>query len=81
MEGPGVEEARRLIDNVDDAIIRLLDERLELCRRIGLKKKKLGSSLRDSKREREVLERAGRYRKVFEEIVRLCIEEQAKVAK
>ncbi len=79
MEGSGIKEARELIDRLDDEIMRLLGKRLELCRKIGLAKKRAGTPLRDLERERQVLERAGRYRKVFEEIIRLCVEEQRSI--
>lgn len=71
-----VEGLRRMIDEVDARIIRLLEERMELCRRIGLTKKAESLPVRDEAREREVLARAGRFRGVFAEIIRLCVQEQ-----
>ncbi|GAB6148070.1 chorismate mutase [Stetteria hydrogenophila] len=71
-----VEDIRRAIDWIDAEILRLLEERMRLCRAIGEAKRRAGAPVRDPGREEEVLRRAGRFRSVFEEIVRLCREEQ-----
>ncbi len=71
-----IEDLRRLIDDVDARIIRLLVERMELCRRMGRAKRAASLPVRDTAREDEVLARTGRFRGVFAEIIRLCIEEQ-----
>lgn len=71
-----VEDLRRLIDGVDGEIVRLLEERMELCRRIGEAKRRVGRPLRDPEREAKVLERAGRFREVFKVIIDLCVREQ-----
>ncbi|NOZ31272.1 MAG: chorismate mutase, partial [Crenarchaeota archaeon] len=39
-------------------------------------KRRAGKPVRDPTREKQVLERAGRFRRVFEAIIELCIREQ-----
>jgi monofunctional chorismate mutase len=80
VEGPGIEEARRAIDRIDEEIIRLLDARMEICREIGRAKRMAGAPIDDKEREERVLERAGDYRSVFREIIVLCKEAQREVA-
>jgi len=71
-----IENIRLRIDSIDSQIITLLEERMKLCRRIKEAKRRAGKPVRDPTRERQVLERAGRFRRVFEAIIELCIKEQ-----
>lgn len=67
-----IEFLRRKIDKIDEEILVLLEERMRLCREIGEVKVREGLALEDKDRECIVLERAGRYREVFREIIRMC---------
>ncbi len=64
-----IAELRRRIDELDREFLRLLDERVMVARKIGRVKGSLGLNVRDPEREREVLERAGEHRRVFEAIL------------
>ena len=64
-----IERLRARIDEIDREIIRLLDERMEVASRIGDVKATLGVPVLDRDREREVLERAGKFKPVFEAIL------------
>lgn len=55
-----IKERRAEIDAIDDELLRLLNARASLALRVGETKKSAGLSLCDSKREREVIERACR---------------------
>ncbi|BAF34738.1 chorismate mutase [Aeropyrum pernix K1] len=75
----GIEEARRLIDELDAKIVALLEERLELCRRVGEEKRRLGRGLRDEDREAEVLGRVpSRWRPLYRLVIEECLREQAR---
>ena len=76
MEGSWIEDARRRIDLIDREIMRLLDERMEICRSMGRYKRAHGIPLRDLGRERRVLDKAGSYQEVFKAIIDLCLEAQ-----
>ncbi|MDK2914156.1 MAG: chorismate mutase [Thermococcaceae archaeon] len=60
---------RRRIDEIDWEILQLLQRRMEVARAIGEAKLKLGLPVYDPDREREVLSRAGEFRRVFEAIL------------
>lgn len=82
MGGATVDELKRLrslIDRVDGGIVRLLEERMRLCREIARVKEELGVPLEDPVREEEVLRSKGEWREVFRVIVELCKREQARV--
>jgi chorismate mutase len=49
-----LERYRKLVDQVDELILRALAERAKICRAIGLVKKKRGMPVRDVSREKEV---------------------------
>ena len=49
-----IQKLRKKIDEVDENILRLLGERSEICRSIGLLKKENGISIVDPIRESEV---------------------------
>lgn len=52
-----IEKKRRQIDRMDITLVGLLARRARLAREIGERKRMLGLSLSDSKREKQVLER------------------------
>ncbi len=76
MGGPALDALRRRIDEIDGELIRLLEERMRLCREIGGLKRRMGLEVVDLERERRVLERAGRWAPLFRLIVNACREEQ-----
>ncbi len=76
MGDASLKDLRRRIDLVDRAILSLLEERMALCRDIAAVKAAEGLPLEDAVREAEVLARAGVFREVFREIIRLCKEVQ-----
>lgn len=76
MGGAALEDLRRKIDRVDEAILSLLEERMALCHDVAAVKTARGLPLEDPVREAEVLGRAGVFREVFREIIRLCKEVQ-----
>ncbi|WP_287197012.1 chorismate mutase [Thermococcus sp.] len=63
---------RKRIDEIDEQITELLEERARIAKEIGEIKKELNLPIRDEKREKEVLKRAGKFKKVFEEIMEVC---------
>ena len=72
MEKPSLAGLRRKIDEIDAEIVKLLQARMEVCRAIGEIKASMGLPVTDPRREKVVLERAGMFRDVFEEIIKLC---------
>ena len=50
----GIQKLRKRIDEIDEQILRLLGERAEICRSIGLLKKEQGMPITDASRENEV---------------------------
>jgi chorismate mutase-like protein len=48
---------RRMIDEIDDAILDLVNRRLGLAQQIGVAKKKDGIQITDSRRENEIMNR------------------------
>lgn len=69
-------EFREKIDEIDEEILDLLDERVAVAKKIGEIKRERGISITDNDREKEVLERAKGYREIFEEIINTCKEEE-----
>jgi chorismate mutase len=49
-----LEQYRKKVDEVDDLILKALNERVKICMAIGLVKKKRGMSVTDISRENEV---------------------------
>ena len=76
MGSPALDALRRRIDEIDNELLRLLEERMRVCREIGELKRRMGLELVDAERERKVLERAGRWAPVFKIIIKACKEEQ-----
>lgn len=76
-----IKDYRNQIDNIDNDIGALLNERLNVCREIGKLKKEKNISIADESREREILEKISAfgdnednkkaicniYKKIFEE--------------
>jgi len=71
-----LQELRCKIDEVDQEIIELLDLRMKLAKEIGAIKKRCGMKIKDREREKEVLERARKYKRIFEEIIKFSIKVQ-----
>jgi chorismate mutase len=79
-----LEELRKKIDKVDSRIVALLEERVDLAKKIGEAKRKHGLPVEDAKREQEVLikvtERTklnqGFVKKLFEGIIGYCRENE-----
>lgn len=67
-----IHELRERIDEIDEEILELLDERVDTSKEIGEIKREKGISITDTEREEEVLERAKGYKAVFEEIINTC---------
>jgi len=77
--GDDREEIRRAIDRIDRDLLRLVEERTEMARRIGALKQATGDAILDPGRERDLLERIEReakgavpasgVRAIFREIV------------
>ncbi len=65
-------ELRERIDEIDEEILSLLDERVMVAKKIGRVKREKDLSITDSDREEVVLERADPYREVFKEIIKAC---------
>lgn|GEM_PF-447026 len=76
MEEFRLNELRKEVDALDAIILGLLRRREELCIKIGIEKKRLGSPILDAKREEEVLKRAGRLAPLYERVVSYCRELQ-----
>jgi len=72
VERAWVEALRRAVDLVDEGIVGLLKARMKLCEALARAKAVEGVPLRDFSRESVVLERAGEFREVFEEVMKLC---------
>jgi len=54
---PSLLQLRKQIDRLDDRIVALLNQRLQLARKVGLIKARNGNKIYDPKREKEVLSR------------------------
>jgi chorismate mutase len=78
-----VEKHRSEIDNLDRKIVRLISERIKICRAIGAAKKAKGLPVRDAKREAEVFSQIreiaakldldpAQIEAVYREIVNMC---------
>lgn len=67
-----IHELREKIDEIDEEILELLDERVAVARKIGEIKREKGISITDAEREEEVLKRVKGYKAVFEEIINIC---------
>jgi len=79
-----IEELREKIDKVDARIIKLLEERADLVKKIGEAKRKHGLAIVDLKREEEVMIKVtektslnkGFVKKLFGSIIEYCRENE-----
>ncbi|MFH1402801.1 MAG: chorismate mutase [Candidatus Altiarchaeota archaeon] len=79
-----IEDLRKKIDSMDDKILGMIEERVDLAKRIGIVKRKKNLPIEDADREGEVLARMARktrlkkdfVRKIFEDIISYCREVQ-----
>ncbi len=78
-----IQRLRKKVDQVDEQILNALNERAEICRAIGLAKKKKGMQIRDTSRENEIYKRVKekavefhldplQVEAVYREIVNIC---------
>jgi chorismate mutase len=78
-----IQKLRKKIDEIDESILRLLGERSEICRSIGLLKKEQGMPILDTYRENEVFSNirakasdfsldADQVEAIFRQIVNMC---------
>jgi len=80
-----IEQLREKIDGVDARILALIEERVELAKKIGTVKKKKGLEITDPKREDEIVRNLmGKTRlnkkfvkKIFQDIISYCRENEA----
>ena len=85
-----LDELRRRIDAIDDAVLSLLDQRAEVVGQVGEEKRRLGLPFHDPERERTTLDRlaargAGRFpreaiRAVYREVMSACLALQSPVS-
>ena len=78
-----IQQLRKKVDEVDEQILNALNERVKICRAIGLVKKKEGMQIRDASRENEIYKRVKvkavefhldplQVEAVYREIVNMC---------
>ena len=65
-----IKEYRKKIDEIDSQIISLLEKRENLVKKVRLIKLQQAIPLKDSQREEQVLKNAGKFKKVFIEILK-----------
>lgn len=76
-------QLRNKINKVDEEILRLIGERVKICKSIGATKRRMQLSIKDEDRENEVLERVKQKAQVlqldslqisaiYREIVNMC---------
>ncbi len=86
----GIEELRADLDEIDRKILRLINERMSIARKIGLLKKKHNIPIIDREREEKVYKNAighasrlsldpSRIRSIFHEIIALSTQVQYEV--
>lgn len=79
-----LEQLREKIDRIDSRIVALLEERVDLARKIGEAKRKHGLPIMDGEREQQVLIRVtektrlnkGFVKRLFEHIIEYCRENE-----
>jgi chorismate mutase len=79
-----IQDHRKRIDQIDEEILKLLEERVSEARKVGEEKKKLGKPVKDPAREEEVIEHVTKStklepsfaKKLFKLIVEYCRNEQ-----
>ena len=65
-----INEHRKKIDEIDSQIISLLEERENLVEKIKEIKLKQNIPLEDKEREEQILKKAGKFKKVFKEVLK-----------
>ena len=73
-------ELREKIDRIDSKILHLIEERMEIAKKVGFTKRKNGMEIKDEKREEEIIRRLTSksslnkkfVRKIFENIIAYC---------
>jgi len=60
---PDLNQLREQIDNIDSKILNLINERLEIGKKVGVIKKKSGSNVLDKSREQKVIEKLSKINK------------------
>jgi chorismate mutase/prephenate dehydratase len=84
-----LKQLRMKIDALDEKVLRLLGERVQICKAIGASKKKKGLPVRDNDRENEVYKHIKakaadfavdpvQVEAVYREIVNMCSDVQVK---
>jgi len=72
-----LEELRKEIDKVDEAIVDLLQKRMDISREIGKIKKSKDVPVKDEEREKEILNKVPqKLKSIFNEIINKSKEEQ-----
>ena len=72
-----LEELRKEIDKVDEAIVDLLQKRMDISKEIGEIKKSKDVPVKDEEREREILDKVPeKLKSIFNEIINKSKEEQ-----
>jgi len=73
-------ELRSRIDEIDRELVKLISERLSICKKIGEVKSSLGLPIRDPVREDEILSRVpDEARETFKCILKACIKLQESI--
>lgn len=83
----GLEEYRKEIAEIDESIIRLIDERVSVSKKVFFAKKSLGREICDPEQEKLVLGRAmdlatelgldaGEVRDIFQILIKMSIQKQ-----
>jgi monofunctional chorismate mutase len=73
-----IKDLRKEIDKVDKKIISLISKRLKLAEKIGKEKKKLSLTIKDKKREEEILKnllREADKNKISKELIKRLFKE------
>jgi chorismate mutase len=65
-----IQEHRKQIDEIDSKIISLLEKRETIVKKIKEIKLKENITLEDKEREEQILKKAGKFKKVFKELLK-----------
>ena len=65
-----IKKYRKQIDKLDSQIISLLKKRQTLAKKVREEKIKEKLPLKDKKREQQVLKKAGKFKKIFKEVLK-----------
>ncbi len=81
LRGYEIKKFREKIDIIDKKIIRLLEKRFEIVKKIGVSKKKLKLPLTDKKREREILNKISKISTTYSNQIKHIYTEIIKLSK